>query len=235
MSPSNPIADYADLLARELRFDPALSRRVRAEVEDHLWEAAADAREGPTLESQHRVIAGFGDPSELARQYVAASLLSQLRRMRTVMGLTVIGIFVAMAGRVAWYRITRWKVDQALQGITEVGLAIDRYAFMFALVTALIAWVYIGTRRAPLWPDIDYARELSRCTALCAAVASALAVAVAIESVLTVSRLMGSKVWTAALIPVLTLTAEMAAAGLFMFCLHTTVRRRAQAGVLFRR
>src|SRR5262245_4343 len=37
----SPIADYAAALSRELAFDGPLSRRVRDEVEDHLWEAAA--------------------------------------------------------------------------------------------------------------------------------------------------------------------------------------------------
>jgi hypothetical protein len=235
MSKSSPIADYADALARELSFDPALSRRVRAEVEDHLWEAAADAFEGPTLKTQHRMIAEFGDPSELARQYAAVSLLSQLQRVRTVMGLAVIGIFVAMTGRVAWYKMMQWQPDPSLQRVTEIGLAIDRYAFMFALVIALAAWVYIGTRRAPPEPDIDYAKQLRRCTALCAAAASALVVAVVTETVLTVSRLVASQLWTAALVPVLTLIAEASVAGVFMLCLGATVRRRALAGALFRR
>jgi hypothetical protein len=235
MSQSNPIADYAGALARELSFDPALSRRVRAEVEDHLWEAAADGREGPTLNTQHRVIAGFGEPSELARQYAAVSLLSQLRRARIVMGLAVIGIFAAMWGRVAWYRMMQWQPDPSLQRMTEIGLAIDRYAFMFALVTALIAWVYIGTRRAPLQPDIDYVTELRRGTALCVASAGALAVAVVTETVLTTSRLMASQLSAAALIPALTLVAEVLVAGLLVLCLRTTVRRRALAGVLFHR
>jgi hypothetical protein len=41
MRQSQPVTDYLAVLARELDFDPALSRRVRYEVEDHLWHAAA--------------------------------------------------------------------------------------------------------------------------------------------------------------------------------------------------
>ena len=37
MRPPVPIAEYLDRLTRELRFDPQLSRRVRREIEDHLW------------------------------------------------------------------------------------------------------------------------------------------------------------------------------------------------------
>ena len=44
MRQPSPIADYAAALARELAFDVSLSRRVRQEVEDHLWEAVAELR-----------------------------------------------------------------------------------------------------------------------------------------------------------------------------------------------
>ena len=40
MQESGMIAAYAELLAGKLDFNPSLSRRVRQEVQDHLWEAA---------------------------------------------------------------------------------------------------------------------------------------------------------------------------------------------------
>ena len=55
------VADYLDILRRELSYDPALSRRVRLEVEDHLWEAAANEG-GDAAEAQRRTIERFGDP-----------------------------------------------------------------------------------------------------------------------------------------------------------------------------
>src|SRR5262249_58129565 len=45
------ISEYLDRLARELEFDPPLSRRVRREVEEHLREAAA-ADPGPDAEDR---------------------------------------------------------------------------------------------------------------------------------------------------------------------------------------
>ena len=41
MQETGMIAAYAELLAGKLDFNPSLSRRVRQEVQDHLWEAAA--------------------------------------------------------------------------------------------------------------------------------------------------------------------------------------------------
>ncbi len=45
------IQDYLEVLARELDFDRSLSRCVRQEVDDHLWETVAAERvycdEGP--------------------------------------------------------------------------------------------------------------------------------------------------------------------------------------------
>ena len=71
MRQSEPVTDYLAVLARELGFDPALSRRVRCEVEDHLWQAA-EVRGGRSVENQLQVILGFGEARELARGYVAA-------------------------------------------------------------------------------------------------------------------------------------------------------------------
>ena len=80
MSQPGPVADYLDALARELSYDGTLARRVRIEVEDHLWEAAAARPGGPTPDNQRQAIAAFGDPGELATCYVSASLLSRVRR-----------------------------------------------------------------------------------------------------------------------------------------------------------
>src|SRR6201999_4384389 len=46
------IPDYLERLAHELDFDRSLSRRVRQEVEDHLWEAVAADSNGNTLQAQ---------------------------------------------------------------------------------------------------------------------------------------------------------------------------------------
>jgi len=60
MQRSRIITEYIDALARELRFDVPLSRRVRREVEDHLWESIANEPNSDPIEAQHRAIARFG-------------------------------------------------------------------------------------------------------------------------------------------------------------------------------
>jgi hypothetical protein len=99
---SGPVTDYLAVLARELGFDPALSRRVRGEVEDHLWQAA-DVRGGRSVENQLQAILSFGEPRELARGYLTASLLAQIRRAGTAMIFAAAAIYLAMKARVAWY------------------------------------------------------------------------------------------------------------------------------------
>ena len=87
MLQSSAVADYLNLLGRELSYDPLLSRRVRLEVEDHLWEAAANEG-GDAAEAQRRTIEKFGDPREIARQYAALSIFSQIRRVAFIVVLT---------------------------------------------------------------------------------------------------------------------------------------------------
>src|SRR4029077_12422841 len=121
----SPIADYLDALARELCFDPALSRRVRKEVEDHLDEAAREAG-GPRPEADRRAIANSGDRRELARQYAASSLLAQTRDVGTIMILALGGIYVAMKGRIAWYALTQWELHEDLKTVNAIGILLDR-------------------------------------------------------------------------------------------------------------
>jgi hypothetical protein len=235
MSQSSPIADYIDALARELRFDTALLRRVQAEVEDHLWEAATDQSDVSSHEAQRRAIAGFGDPRELACQYAATALLAQVRRVSTVMVLCVIGTFAAMKGRVAWYDLMQWEWNQNLKMASAVGLSVDRYAFMLAVGFALIGAGYIVTRKAPVEFHLGYGKQLNRCIMLCGAAAGALVLSVATETVLTGIRLFGTALSAAALVPALSLAAEIAAAGVLVFHIRTTIRRSAVASSLMRR
>jgi hypothetical protein len=74
---------------------------VRCEVEDHLRNAA-EARGGPSVENQRQALLGFGAARELARGYVAASMLAQIRWAGGAMTLAATAIYVAMKARVAW-------------------------------------------------------------------------------------------------------------------------------------
>ena len=101
MLQSSVVADYLDILGRELGYDPLLSRRVRLEVEDHLGEAAAN-EPGDSAEAQRRAVEKFGDPREIARQYAALSIFSQIRRVAVIIVLALAGIFLSMRGRGAF-------------------------------------------------------------------------------------------------------------------------------------
>jgi hypothetical protein len=233
MRQRSPIADYLDALARELCFDPPLSRRVRKEVEDHLEQAAREA-DSPSPEAERRAIANFGDPRELARQYAASSLLAQTRDVGTIMILALGGIYVAMKGRIAWYALTQWELNEDLKTMNAIGILLDRYAFMLALGLAIIAWGYIGSRRAPAEFHQAYGKELRRCVFLCAAAAGALIMSVITETVLTGLRLSAAQLSVSALVPTLSLATELALAGVLLRQIRTTLRRAVYASSLLR-
>ena len=116
------VADYLDTLTRELSFDPALARRVRQEVEDHLHEdAAGDA----SVEAQQRAVRNFGDAREIASQYAALSLLRQTRRTGAVVVLAVAAIYLTMKSRLAWYGLMQWMLSADLQDYGRIGLAVN--------------------------------------------------------------------------------------------------------------
>jgi hypothetical protein len=224
-----PVTDYLAMVARELDFDPALSRRVRGEVEDHLWQAVDD-RGGPSVENQLQAIVSFGDARELARGYVAASLLSQVRRAGMLIAATA--IFLTMKARVGWYDWMHWEPGADFTTVSAVALPIDRYATMLAIVAALIACVYIATRRVPARADMSFRKQLNRCIVMCGASAGALSLSVAAEVVLTGVRLSCMPWCPATTVPVLSLMVGITAITGFVFSIHASVRRRALAASL---
>jgi hypothetical protein len=230
---SGPVADYLAALGRELGFDPALSRRVCCEVEDHLWQAA-EMRGGRSAENQLQAIQSFGVARELARGYVAASLLAQIRYAGAAMVLAATAIYAVMKARVAWYGWMRWELNPDFTAVSTIALSIDRYATMLAIIAALIACPYIATRHAPECVDRSYRNQLSRCVVLCGASAGALSICVASEVVLTGVRLSGMQWCAATAVPVLSLFVEIAAVIGFMLSIRATIRRTALAASLLR-
>jgi hypothetical protein len=223
---SGPIADYLDALARELEFDIALSGRVCAEIEDHLWQATDGCL---SIESQQQAVANFSDPRDLARQYMPASLLTQIRRVGLAMIGASIAIYVAMKVRVVWYALMQWELSAEWEAVQATGLAIDRYGFLAAISISLIGWVYISTRRVPIRFHVTYNKELNRCIVLSGAAAAGLIVSVTAETVLTGVRLFEMEWCAPTLVPILSLIIEMAAASLLVLRIRVMIRRTAVA------
>ena len=233
MRRSGPVTDYLAVLARELGFDPALSRRVRGEVEDHLWQAA-DVRGGSSVENQLQAILSFGEPRELAHGYLTASLLAQIRCAGAAMIFAAAAIYLVMKARVALYDWMRWEPNSDFTAVSAIALQIDRCATILAITAALFACAYIVTRRAPARVNTSYRKQLNRCIVLCGASAGALSVCVATEVVLTGVRLSGAQWCAAIVIPILSLVVEMVAVFVFVFSIHATIRRKALATSLLR-
>ena len=226
MRQPGPIADYLDALACELGFDSALSRRVCAEVEDHLWQVTDGCM---SVESQQRAVANFGNPRDIARQYITATLLAHIRWVGLAMIGAATAIFLAMKARVVWYEVMQWELNAEWAAVRATGLAIDRYGFLAAISIALIGWAYINTRRAPIRLHVTYNKELNRCIFLCGAAAGGLIVSVTVETVLTGIRLFEIEWCAAALVPILSLIIEMAAAALLVLRIRAMIRRTAVA------
>lgn len=70
---SGPIAAYLDEIDAVLAFDRSLSRRVRDEIESHLFDAAERVGEADAVQR-------FGRPAEIARAYAEAALPDRLKR-----------------------------------------------------------------------------------------------------------------------------------------------------------
>jgi hypothetical protein len=233
MPPPDIISDYLDTLSRELSFDTLLAQRVRQEVEDHLSEAVAAEPEDDSGAAQRRAIRNFGDPRAIASEYAAQSLFRQTRRVGILAVVVAAGILVTMNVRGAWYGWTQWGVSAELAALRRIGLSIDLYAYAVALAIGLVGWAYIGTRRRAARFDAPYRDQMKRCLLLCAVAAAPLIATVATDAVLTGFRLFESELRLSALVPIVTISGEIAFAALLVAQLRKAMKRAALASSLF--
>ena len=228
------IQDYLDGLSRELDFDRSLARCVRQEVEDHLWEAVAADPTGNLLEAQRRAVANFGDARVLAAQFALVSLAKQSRRAGVAAVLVITGIFIAMKARVAWYAATQWAISDDLRAVGGLVGMIDRYAFLLAAIVGLGGWLYIRSREIPAALHPAYRRQLHRFLVLCCTATAALAVSVVSDAVLTALNLRGTELSAASVVPIFSMTIEIACVGMLVFHIYGIAQRAASAAALMK-
>jgi hypothetical protein len=233
MQESGMIAAYAELLAGKLHFNPSLARRVRQEVQDHLWEAAAAGRSGNGREAVQRAIANFGDPDVLAAQFATAWLARQIWKVGVTVILVISAVFVAMKARVTWYAAAQWGLSDDVRAVAKsVGL-IDACAFWLSVIVAIVACTYLVVRRAP--PTAlcaAHCSRLRRLLFLSAVSAAALSVSVIGDGVLTALRLVGREFSADFLIPISSMVIEIVCAGILIFSVRNIVVRMAHTTAL---
>lgn len=232
MQEPQPITEYLDALSRAIGFDLALSRRVRKEVEDHLWESAANASQADVIEAQRDAISRFGDPCEIARQYVASSLFAQVRRVSLTALLALVGIYIAMKGRGAWYGMMQWELTEHLKAAVGSWITVDLNAFRIAMVIVVVGLAYVGSRRLPVSLHRSYCRQVKRCVLLCAITAVALLVSVLSDMVITGFRVYEIRLFVPLLVPLLSIAAEIGLVIALGLHIRATIQRIAFASSL---
>jgi hypothetical protein len=229
MPPPSPVADYLDALSRELAFDPALSRRVRHEVEDHLREAVMAEPADRAFDAECRVVSRFGAAGDIAAQYRAVSLYMRMRKTGTLVLCAVAAVFAAMESRVAWYDLTQWRVSEGLKAAGAIVVPIDRYAFLFAIGCAILGWLYVARQPMPAnFPSAGRDRlrrgQILAGPILAGTTALALALAVTCEAFLTGWRLLEAQWSVNAVFPVASMVIEVGAVVAIAAHIRNTVR-----------
>jgi hypothetical protein len=226
------ISDYLELLARELDFDRSLSRRVRQEVEDHLWEAVAADSTGNMLQAQQRAVASFGDARAIAAQFAVVSLAKYSKRAAVAAVLVIAGVFLAMKARIAWYAAMQWAISDDMKAVSGLVIQIDRYSFWLSIIAGLGGWAYIRSRRIPAAFHPAYRRQLRRFFLLCITAAAALVVSVLSDGVLTALQLPGRELSAEFLVPIVSMAIEMACVGILVFHIRGIALRTASTAAL---
>lgn len=228
------IADYLERLARELDFDRSLSRRVRQEVEDHLWEAVAADSTGNTLQAQQRAIASFGDARAIAAQFAVLSLAKYSRRAGVAAVLVIASVFLAMKARVAWYAAMQWAINDDMKAVGGLVVQIDRYSFWLSIIVGLGGWAYIRSRGIPAAFHPAYRRQLRRFFVLCTTAAAALAVSVISDGVLTALQLPGRELSAEFLVPIVSMAVEIGCLGILVFHIRGVALRATSTAALLK-
>jgi hypothetical protein len=213
------IPEYVERLARELDFDPLLSRRVCREVEDHLREAASADSSLEGTEAERRAVSAFGDARAIAAQFAVLSLTQRARRLGVTSVLLIAGAFILMKARLSWYGLMQWPADQ-IGSLGTVVLSIDRYAFWLSFITGIACWIYIDRQRIPASFTREYRGRIRRFALLTMFATVALVVSVISDGVLTALRLAGGQWSLECLLPVFSITVEMVCAGMMVSYLH---------------
>jgi hypothetical protein len=225
------IAAYLDQLRALLRFDPSLAKRVIAEAQDHLEEAAAREPAPDRREAERRVIARFGDPSLIAAQFAAVSLARHSRRVGVALVLTVVAVMALMKIRVAWYDVIQLPLNEEVREIARLVLTVDRLAFWSAAVSGIVTLLYIARERTPAVADDRCQRYNRRVTTAFAWATGSLAMAVLCDSVLMVLRI-GPSPSNDAIVPVASLVIEIVCIGAIIYLIRVASRRASAVSAL---
>jgi hypothetical protein len=232
MEESGVISEYAESLAGRLSFDRSLSRCVRQEVEDHLWEAVAANSTGDPLEAQRRAIANFGDARVIAAQIAVVSLAKQTKKIGVTVILAIAAVFLAMTTRVTWYGLTQWALCEDTRAVSETVDLIDGSAFWLALIGGMAGWAYISSRHTPTAFHPSYREQLRRFFLLCSIATGGLIASVICHGVLTVLRLSGWEWSFDFLIPIFSMAIEIACAAVLVIHIRRITQRIASTAAL---
>jgi hypothetical protein len=227
MEESSVISEYVERLVRELAFDPSLSRRVRREVEDHLWEAVAANPTTDRLEAERLAVTNFGDPRAIAAQFAVVSLAKRARGVGIAAILVIATVFIAMKARLTWYAVMEWPTAATMGTLGGIVGSIDHYAFELSVLVGIAGWMYIASRRIPATLTREYRRQLRRFFLLSSAATATLIASVISDGVLTSLRLVGTPWSLESLIPVVLMAIEIACAGVLVLYIRGMAHRTA--------
>jgi len=134
-----------------------------------------------------------------------------------------VALFITMKARLAWYALTQWTIPEEIRPIAGIVGAIDRYAFWLSVAVGIGCWVYISSCRIPPRFDPEFRWHLRNFSYLCVASIGALFVSVIGDGILTGLRLLGPEWSLKAVIPIASMTVEIACACVLAFQVRNAV------------
>jgi hypothetical protein len=216
---------YVGELRACLGFDPALARRICAEVSDHLLESTAARTPEPADEACERAaIARFGPAATMATSFARAFIERQAVLVGRLGAVAALATWAAMKGRVLAYAWMPGDGTAAAHILPRWLVALDRGALWLALVAASTGW--LAALAHPPRDDRRLAVRARRSIAIAGAAAAGLLAAVGLDLALGTAHLLALRhAAPMTFLATATLGVELAAVALLCVRLHRTKRR----------
>src|SRR5262249_43004812 len=153
-------------------------------------------------------------------QFAMISVAKHTRKLGIALILVIVGIFMAMKGRVAWYAVTGGELGHDMTPLARIVGSMDRYSFWLSVIIGSGSFAYGVARPIPTLVDARYRKQL-RCVLLsCVAALAPLVLSVISDGVLTAIRLVEAELGAWSLVPIATMAIEIACLGIVGFHLR---------------
>jgi hypothetical protein len=133
---------------------------------------------------------------------------------------------VLMKMRVFWYAFVHWTLLQEVRPMAQIVIAVDRFTFWLGVTIGVAAVLFIARYPTPVRAHPGYRRHLRHAALLCGLSTVLLGASVTSDFILVALQFRND---VTALVPILSIAAEIVSVGVIAFLIVKAARRLTRA------